>query len=96
MIIAVGYELQEFDPARINPAADKKIIHIHRFPAEVDMHYPVAVGIIGDISASLNALTDALAGHRFDDDDTGPGRDCSPTNSRGGNRIRGSRSLHSV
>ena len=66
VVIAVGYELQEFDPVRVNPQADKKIIHIHRFPAEVDMHYPVSVGIIGDISASLTALTDALAGHRFD------------------------------
>jgi acetolactate synthase I/II/III large subunit len=66
VIIAVGYELQEFDPVRINPKADKKIIHIHRFPAEVDAHYPVDVGIIGDISASLDALRDALAGHRYD------------------------------
>src|SRR6478735_8902544 len=74
-IIAVGYELQEFDPARINPKSDKKIIHIHRFPAEVDMHYPVDVGIIGDISASLDALRDALTGCRFDDAATGPGRD---------------------
>ncbi len=65
VIIAVGYELQEFDPVRINPQADKKIIHIHRFPAEVDMHYSVDVGIIGDISDSLNALTDALVGHGF-------------------------------
>jgi acetolactate synthase I/II/III large subunit len=72
-IIAVGYELQEFDPVRINPGADKKIIHVHRFPAEVDAHYPVEVGIIGDISASLNALTDALAGHRYDSDDPAPG-----------------------
>jgi len=61
VVIAVGYELQEFDPVRINPQADKKIIHVHRFPAEVDMHYSVDVGIIGDISASLNALTDARA-----------------------------------
>ena len=74
-IIAVGYELQEFDPARINPKSDKKIIHIHRFPAEVDMHYPVDVGIIGDISASLDALRDAMTGCRFDDAATGPGRD---------------------
>jgi acetolactate synthase-1/2/3 large subunit len=66
VVIAVGYELQEFDPVRINPQADKKIIHIHRFPAEVDMHYSVDVGIVGDISASLSALTDALAGRRFD------------------------------
>jgi acetolactate synthase-1/2/3 large subunit len=65
-VIAVGYELQEFDPVRINPRADKRIIHVHRFPAEVDAHYSVDVGIIGDISDSLNALTDALAGHRFE------------------------------
>jgi acetolactate synthase I/II/III large subunit len=73
VVIAVGYELQEFDPVRINPAGDKKIIHIHRFPAEVDVHYPVSVGIIGDISESLNALTAALAGHRFDNDGVAPG-----------------------
>ncbi|ANR91305.1 acetolactate synthase [Mycobacterium avium subsp. avium 11-4751] len=65
-VIAVGYELQEFDPVRINPQADKKIIHMHRFPAEVDARYSVDVGIIGDISDSLNALTDALSGHRFE------------------------------
>ncbi|MFZ0832325.1 MAG: thiamine pyrophosphate-binding protein, partial [Mycobacterium sp.] len=71
-VIAVGYELQEFDPAKINPGADKKIIHIHRFPAEVDAHYPVDVGIIGDIGASLDALTEALAGHRYDADNRAP------------------------
>jgi acetolactate synthase-1/2/3 large subunit len=72
VVIAVGYELQEFDPVQINPSGDKEIIHIHRFPAEVDVHYPVAVGIIGDISASLNALTDALAGQRYSSEATAP------------------------
>ncbi|MBI2703383.1 acetolactate synthase large subunit [Mycobacterium gordonae] len=67
VVIAVGYELQEFDPVRINPKGDKKIIHIHRFPAEVDAHYSVDVGIIGDISDSLNQLTEAMDGRRFDD-----------------------------
>lgn len=75
VVVAVGYELQEFDPVQINPNGDKQIIHIHRFPAEVDVHYPVAVGIIGDISASLDALTDALAGHRFSTDAAAPGCD---------------------
>jgi acetolactate synthase I/II/III large subunit len=74
-VIAVGYELQEFDPIRINPNSEKKIIHIHRFPAEVDMHYPVDVGIIGDISASLDALADGLPGCRFDNATAAPGRD---------------------
>ncbi|GFG98253.1 acetolactate synthase large subunit [Mycobacterium timonense] len=73
VVITVGYELQEFDPVRINPQADKKIIHIHRFPAEVDAHYSVDVGIIGDISDSLNALTDALDGHSFSQSAEVPG-----------------------
>ncbi|MFJ4696130.1 acetolactate synthase large subunit [Streptomyces sp. NPDC088766] len=61
LIIAVGYELQEFDPARINPQRDKKIIHVHRFPAEVDAHYSIDLGIIGDISQSLDALSAAVS-----------------------------------
>lgn len=73
VVIAVGYELQEFDPVRINPQADKKIIHIHRFPAEVDAHYSVDVGIIGDISASLDALTEGLDGHSYSADPDVPG-----------------------
>ena len=63
LIIAVGYELQEFDPARINPDGDKRIIHIHRFPAEVDAHYIIDVGIEGDLGASLDALAAAAAGY---------------------------------
>jgi acetolactate synthase-1/2/3 large subunit len=55
-IVAVGYELQEFDPVRINPNSDKKIIHIHRFPAEVDQHYEVEVGLQSEISRTLDAL----------------------------------------
>src|SRR4051812_10628636 len=70
VLICVGYELQEFDPVKINPHGDKKIIHIHRFPAEVDDHYPVEVGIQGDIRSSVRALTDAVR-RRFDVRGTG-------------------------
>jgi acetolactate synthase-1/2/3 large subunit len=62
VIVAVGYELQEFDPVKINPLCEKKIIHVHRFAAEVDDHYPVAVGIEGDIARSLRALAEAVPG----------------------------------
>ena len=65
-IVTVGYELQEFDPVRINPQGDKQIIHIHRFPAEVDLHYNVSVGLQADISRSLDALAAALDCH-FED-----------------------------
>ncbi|HEY0814173.1 MAG TPA: acetolactate synthase large subunit [Pseudonocardia sp.] len=60
VIIAVGYELQEFDPVRINPSGQTKIIHIHRFPAEVDVHYNVDVGLHSDISRSLDELAKAV------------------------------------
>jgi acetolactate synthase I/II/III large subunit len=60
VIVAVGYELQEFNPVRINPSGQTKIIHVHRFPAEVDAHYDVAVGLNADISRSLDALAAAV------------------------------------
>jgi acetolactate synthase-1/2/3 large subunit len=65
VIVAVGYELQEFDPVRINPHSDKKIIHIHRFPAEVDLHYEVEVGLQSEIGRTLEALA-AEVGRTFD------------------------------
>ena len=64
LVVCLGYELQEFDPVRINPDGDKKIIHIHRFPAEVDEHYQIDVGIEGDLSASLDALREAASEYR--------------------------------
>src|ERR1019366_7202896 len=60
VIVCVGYDLQEYAPERINPDARKKIIHIHRYPAEVDAHYHIAVGIEGNIPQSLDALAGAL------------------------------------
>ena len=66
-IVAVGYELQEFDPVRINPNCDKKIVHIHRFPAEVDLHYEIEVGLQSDIGHTLDALA-AEVGRRLDPD----------------------------
>jgi acetolactate synthase I/II/III large subunit len=64
VIVSVGYELQEFDPVRINPAGDKRIIHLSRFPAEVDAHYVVEVGIQADIGSTLAALCETT--RRFD------------------------------
>jgi acetolactate synthase-1/2/3 large subunit len=59
VVISVGYELQEFDPARINPGGDKRILHLSRFPAEVDAHYDVEVGVQADLSRTLDALAAA-------------------------------------
>jgi acetolactate synthase I/II/III large subunit len=61
VVICVGYDLQEFDPVRINPNADKKIIHISRYAAEVDAHYPVAVGIESNLSMALDNLAKGVS-----------------------------------
>ena len=60
VLICVGYDLQEFDPIRINPKGNKKIIHISRYPAEVDAHYSVAVGMESDLSMALDYLAKAV------------------------------------
>ncbi|MFZ0664321.1 MAG: acetolactate synthase large subunit [Acidimicrobiales bacterium] len=65
VIVSVGYELQEFDPVRINPKGDKLILHLSRVPAEVDSHYDVEVGIQADIGRSLDALAKAV-NRKFD------------------------------
>jgi acetolactate synthase-1/2/3 large subunit len=65
VIVSVGYELQEFDPIRINPGGDKQIIHLSRVPAEVDARYDVEVGIQADIGSTLDALGEATT-CRFD------------------------------
>jgi acetolactate synthase-1/2/3 large subunit len=61
VVVAVGYELQEFDPVRINPQGDKRIVHLSRVPAEVDNHYDVEVGVQADLSRTLDALGAAVA-----------------------------------
>jgi acetolactate synthase-1/2/3 large subunit len=60
VILCIGYDLQEFDPIKINPKGEKQILHIHRCPAQVDAHYHVAVGLQGSISRSLDALRQEL------------------------------------
>ncbi|MGZ4617876.1 MAG: acetolactate synthase large subunit [Frankiaceae bacterium] len=70
VIVSVGYELQELDPARFNPDGDKRIVHLARSPAEVDTHYNVTVGVQADLSSTLDALADATTA-RFTSAGTG-------------------------
>jgi len=60
VIICVGYDLVEYHPYLWHPTRDRTIIHLDRSPAEVDGHYPVAVGVSGDIKHSLKRIA-ALA-----------------------------------
>lgn len=60
LVLSIGYELQEFAPARINPDRDKTIIHVHRFAEDTDASYPIAVSIEADIGRSIAALKEAF------------------------------------
>ena len=56
VVICIGYDMVEYHPDMWNPDGDKTIIHIDALPAEVDEHYIVAVGVLGEIPSSLRAL----------------------------------------
>jgi len=56
VIICVGYDMVEYHPHLWHKHKDKKIIHIDMNPAEVDEHYIVECGVIGEIGAALKGI----------------------------------------
>ncbi len=56
VIICVGYDIVEYHPYLWNKENDQKIIHIDTSPAEVDEHYIVEIGVVGDIGSALNGI----------------------------------------
>ncbi len=67
LVVCIGYDMVEWHPHIWNIGLDKKIIHIDFEPAEVDQNYRTDVEIIGDIAASLWALTESLGeSHSWD------------------------------
>lgn len=56
VIICAGFDMVEYHPSLWHPEANKKIIHIDQHYAEVDEHYILEVGVIGDIAQSLSAI----------------------------------------
>ncbi|WP_418320809.1 acetolactate synthase large subunit [Piscinibacter sakaiensis] len=56
VVVCIGYDMVEYPPELWNPAADKTIIHIDSLPAEVDEHYIVETGVLGDIGEALDAI----------------------------------------
>ena len=56
LVICIGYDLVEYDPAHWNPNHDKKIAHIDGSLAEVDKNYIVEAGVIGDVKNSMHRI----------------------------------------
>ncbi len=56
VIICVGYDMVEYAPHLWHATKDRTLIHIDTTPAEVDAHYILSVGIVGDIASALEQL----------------------------------------
>ncbi len=56
VVVCVGYDMIEYHPHLWNEHRSAKIVHIDLSPAEVDEHYILECGVIGDIGAALDAI----------------------------------------
>ncbi|MDH4152885.1 MAG: acetolactate synthase large subunit [Nitrospira sp.] len=60
VVMALGYDFVEYAPCLWNPRCDKRIVHLDVSPAEVDAHYIVEVGVLGDLRLSLDLLAERM------------------------------------
>lgn len=56
VVVCVGYDIVEYHPNLWNPDLELKIVHVDSLAAEVDAHYMLEVGVVGDIAESLRLL----------------------------------------
>ena len=56
VIICVGYDMIEYHPYLWHPEKHAQLLHIDETPAEVDEHYILAAGVIGDVGESLRRI----------------------------------------
>ena len=60
LVICVGYDMVEYHPHPWNPEGNRRIIHVNSCPAEVDEHYILASGVIGDVGVALEEIGELL------------------------------------
>ncbi|MEM7243485.1 MAG: acetolactate synthase large subunit [Pseudomonadota bacterium] len=63
LVICIGLDMVEYTPSFWNPKADEKIVSIDASPAEVDAHFIVEAGMVGDIKDSLTRLAAKATKH---------------------------------
>ena len=62
VVLAVGYDFVEYEPAVWNRGRKRIIIHLDEIPADVDDAYRPVVEAVGRIDSSLDRLADLVAG----------------------------------
>ncbi|HEY7082529.1 MAG TPA: thiamine pyrophosphate-dependent enzyme [Nitrososphaeraceae archaeon] len=66
LVIAVGYDLVEYNPKNWNGDLAKTIIHIDFTPAEVDTYYSPTIEIAADIEYSIDTILKELEKQKMD------------------------------
>ncbi len=56
LVLAIGYDIAEYDPQGWNTGRPKKIIHLDFEPAEIFSDYIPDLEVIGDLAASIEAI----------------------------------------
>lgn len=62
LVVAVGYDLVEWEPSVWNRGNARTIVHVDSTAAELDRHYVPATEVVGEIGESLRALADRIGG----------------------------------
>lgn len=62
VLVTVGYDAVEYDPGLWNNDVGRTVVHIDSIPAGIDNNYQPTSELLGDIAATLDALTDTLPG----------------------------------
>jgi len=60
LVICIGVDMVEYHPRLWNPNCTHSIIHIDPSPAEVDQHYILTAGVVGDIASSLTRMVELM------------------------------------
>jgi acetolactate synthase I/II/III large subunit len=61
LIIAIGFDIAEYQPKNWNPSGATPILHIDTEEAETDENYPVKLNVIGDINENLKKLQQVIS-----------------------------------
>jgi len=62
VLIAIGYDAVEYDPVLWNSDVRRTVVHVDSLPADIDNNYQPTCELLGNVAATLAALTDNLAG----------------------------------
>ncbi|WCN38647.1 acetolactate synthase large subunit [Aneurinibacillus uraniidurans] len=57
LVIAIGFDLVEYEPATWNFDHARRVVHIHETPVDVDEHFPTVTELVGDLRHTLTLLT---------------------------------------